>query len=220
MPSHFLNQCWNIVNWTLRNKLQWNCLLQWLINLVGGQLCDMAYIVPMHVKPKFTYLLQWNLYRNSKIFIQENAFEMMHKAWCSIEEVPYYFSRSSIKFQGHMGWKIDDLDQIWARLLGRSQLSNPSDLPCFFKTNFDPECVQNKKKYKIFFKQRVFCPYIGCWWTGALAQRHQQPQCCQQPIMSQGLSTGQGSIFATSELKDHKGDILIIAYRWLYAKDT
>ena len=30
---------------------------------------------------------------------------MMHKAWCSIEEVPYYFSGSSIKFQGHTGWK-------------------------------------------------------------------------------------------------------------------
>ena len=55
---------------------------------------------------------------------------MMHKAWCSIEEVPYYFSKSYIKFQDHTGWKIDDLDQIWARLLGRSQLSNPSDLPC------------------------------------------------------------------------------------------
>ena len=23
-PSHYLNQCWFIVNWTLRNKLQWN----------------------------------------------------------------------------------------------------------------------------------------------------------------------------------------------------
>ena len=23
-PSHYLNQCWNIVNWTSRNKLQWN----------------------------------------------------------------------------------------------------------------------------------------------------------------------------------------------------
>ena len=23
-PSHHLNQCWNIVNWTLRNKLRWN----------------------------------------------------------------------------------------------------------------------------------------------------------------------------------------------------
>ena len=38
-PSHYLNQCWNVVNWTLRNKLQ------------------------------------WNLNRNSNIFIQENAFE-------------------------------------------------------------------------------------------------------------------------------------------------
>ena len=24
VPSHYLNQCWNIVNWTLGNKLQWN----------------------------------------------------------------------------------------------------------------------------------------------------------------------------------------------------
>ena len=32
-----------------------------------------------------------------------DGFEMMHKAWCSIEEVPYYFSRSSVKYQGHMG---------------------------------------------------------------------------------------------------------------------
>ena len=24
MPSHYLNQCWNIVNWALGNKLQWH----------------------------------------------------------------------------------------------------------------------------------------------------------------------------------------------------
>ena len=53
----------------------------------------------------------------------------MHKARCSIEEMPC-FSRSSIKFQGHTGWFIDDLNPIWVRLLGRSQLSNSSDLPC------------------------------------------------------------------------------------------
>ena len=23
-PSHYLNQCWVIVNWTMRNKIQWN----------------------------------------------------------------------------------------------------------------------------------------------------------------------------------------------------
>ena len=24
VPSHYLNQCWVIVNWNIRNKLQWN----------------------------------------------------------------------------------------------------------------------------------------------------------------------------------------------------
>ena len=56
---------------------------------------------------------------------------MMHKAWCNLEEVPYNFSRSSIKFQGHTGRKIEDLNPIWVRILGRSQLTNPSDLPCW-----------------------------------------------------------------------------------------
>ena len=57
---------------------------------------------------------------------------MMHKAWHNVQEVPYNFLRSSIKFQGHMGWKKpDDFNPIWVRLLGRSQLSNPSDLPCY-----------------------------------------------------------------------------------------
>ena len=45
---------------------------------------------------------------------------MMHKAWRSIEEVPYCFSRSSIKFNGHTGGKIDDLNPIWDYLAGRS----------------------------------------------------------------------------------------------------
>ena len=53
------------------------------------------------------------------------------QTWCSIEEVTYHFSRSSIKCQGHTGWKSDNLNPIWARLLDRSQLSNPSDLPCW-----------------------------------------------------------------------------------------
>ena len=112
---------------------------------------------------------------------------MMHRAWSSIVEVPYCFSRSYVKFQGHMALKIVEFDPNWAfpdynsslnspmamkcctkfetakerwpivfqghpsnfkvtryktsqiltqigrfRTIGRSQLSNPSDLPCFF----------------------------------------------------------------------------------------
>ena len=111
---------------------------------------------------------------------------MMHKTWCSIEEVPYSFPRSSVKFQFHIALKIVEFDSNWAfpdsnsslnspmatkcctkletakkrcpivfqghpsnfkvtrdktspiltqierfRTVGRSQLSNPSDLPCF-----------------------------------------------------------------------------------------
>ena len=110
---------------------------------------------------------------------------MMHRAWSSIEEVPYCFSRSYVQLQGHMALKIVDFDPNWAfpdcnsslespmatkwctklevalkrcpivfqghssnfkvtqdktspiltqigrfRTIGRSQLSNPSDLPC------------------------------------------------------------------------------------------
>ena len=39
---------------------------------------------------------------------------MMHKAWSSIEEVPYCFSGSSIKFLGHTAKKIVDFDPNWA----------------------------------------------------------------------------------------------------------
>ena len=108
----------------------------------------------------------------------------MHTAGSSIEEVPYRFSRSSVKFQGHTALKIVEFDSDWGfpdcnsslntqmatkwctklgvalkrcpivfqghpsnfkvtrdktspiltqigrfRTIGRSQLSNPSDLP-------------------------------------------------------------------------------------------
>ena len=43
-----------------------------------------------------------------------NGYKMMHKAWSSIEEVPYSFSRSSVKIQGHTALKIVEVDPDWA----------------------------------------------------------------------------------------------------------
>ena len=115
---------------------------------------------------------------------------MMHRPWSSIVEVPYCFSRSNVKFQGHTALKIVKFYRNWAfldsnsslnslmvmkcctkletakercpivfqshpsnfkvtrdktsplltrigrfRTIGRSQLSNPSDLPCFKMKN-------------------------------------------------------------------------------------
>ena len=50
---------------------------------------------------------------------------MMHKAWSSIEEVPYCFSRSYVKLQGHMAKKIDDFDPNWAFPDCNSSLNSP-----------------------------------------------------------------------------------------------
>ena len=43
-------------------------------------------------------------------FEHTNGYEMLHKAWSSIGEVPCCFWRSFVKFQGHTAKKIVDLD--------------------------------------------------------------------------------------------------------------
>ena len=49
----------------------------------------------------------------------------MHKAWSCLEEIPYCFWRSSIKFQGHTGKKIDNFDPNWAFPDCNSSLNSP-----------------------------------------------------------------------------------------------
>ena len=53
---------------------------------------------------------------------------MMQKAWSSIEEVSYCFSRSSVKFQGHMAQRIFDFDSTWAFPDCNSSLNSLMDL--------------------------------------------------------------------------------------------
>ena len=51
-------------------------------------------------------------------------YEIMHKAWRGIEEVPYCFSRSFVKFKGHTGKKKVDLALIWVFLDDNSNLNS------------------------------------------------------------------------------------------------
>ena len=50
-PNHYLNQWWNIVNWTLRNKLQWNFNRNSNIfiqeNALENVVCEMASILSL-----------------------------------------------------------------------------------------------------------------------------------------------------------------------------
>ena len=49
----------------------------------------------------------------------------MHKASSSVEEVPYCFSRSSVKFQGHTTLKIAEFDPDWPFPDCNSSLNSP-----------------------------------------------------------------------------------------------
>ena len=51
--------------------------------------------------------------------------EMMQIAWCCFEEVPFWFSRSSIKFQGHTALKFVKFDPDWPFLECTSSLNTP-----------------------------------------------------------------------------------------------
>ena len=50
---------------------------------------------------------------------------MMHKAWSSIEEVPYCFARSSVKLQGRTALKIVKFDPNWVFPDCISSLNSP-----------------------------------------------------------------------------------------------
>ena len=58
---------------------------------------------------------------------------MMHRAWSSIVEVPYSFSRSYVKFQGHTALKIVEFDPNWAFPDSNSSLNSPMAMKCCTK---------------------------------------------------------------------------------------
>ena len=58
---------------------------------------------------------------------------MMHRAWSSIVEVPYCFSRSYVKFQGHTALKIVEFDPNWVFPDCNSSLNSPMAMKCCTK---------------------------------------------------------------------------------------
>ena len=58
---------------------------------------------------------------------------MMHRAWSSIVEVPYCFSRSYVKLQGHTALKIVEFDPNWAFPDCNSSLNSPMAMKCCTK---------------------------------------------------------------------------------------
>ena len=58
---------------------------------------------------------------------------MMHRDWSSIVEVPYCFSRSYVKFQGHTALNIIEFDPNWTFPDSNSSLNSPMAMKCCTK---------------------------------------------------------------------------------------
>ena len=58
---------------------------------------------------------------------------MMHRAWSSNVEVPYYFSRSYVKLQGHTALKVVEFDPNWAFPDCNPSLNSPMAMKCCTK---------------------------------------------------------------------------------------
>ena len=89
--------------------------------------CHLSYFVVMGDK-KMTILTGFERYRTGSPSWMHWWLWNDTQSWKGMEEGPCCFSRPLVQFQGHIG-QTDSL--------GRSQLSNPSDLPCCNgKTNY------------------------------------------------------------------------------------
>ena len=123
-PSHYMNQCWNIVISNLRNKLQ------------------------------------WNLKRNSYIFIQENAFENVVRKMAAIMPDASNSSPPSATYI-HQWTRSAGVQVMACRLSGAKPLPEPMLIYC----QLDPQeqtSMKSESKYKIFRSRK-------CIW-----------KCCQQ----------------------------------------
>ena len=96
---------------------------------------------------------------------------MMHKAWSSTEEVPYCFSRSYVKLQGHTAKKIVDFYPNWAFPDCNSSLNSPMAMKCCTKLETAKERCPivfqgHPSNFKVTrYKTSPILTQIGLFWT-------------------------------------------------------
>ena len=101
-PSHYLNQWWNIINRTLRNKLQWNFERNSNIfikkNALENGVCEMASILsrPQCVNSPVAEWFSWNIimYQHFTSILKKEMVPVAEKFHCQREKNPAKYSWS------------------------------------------------------------------------------------------------------------------------------
>ena len=91
---------------------------------------------------------------------------MLPKAWSSIEEVPYCFWRSSVKFQGHTALKIVEFDLDWAFPDCNSSFNSPM-------------ATKLSSGYS-----RLISLWTKGWWCGLSPPQMTTPWCSLQGLLT------------------------------------
>ena len=103
-----------------------------------------------------------------------NGYEMMHKAWSGIEEVPYCFARSSVKFQVRTALKIVEFIPDWAFPDCNSSLNSPMATKWGQHiTNFDPnwaflDCKSSLNSFIYLLFINLFFAGLNICWTASV----------------------------------------------------
>ena len=94
-PSHYLNQCWNIVNSHFRNKFQWNLKRNSCVfiqeNVFENVVCEMVSILPRAqcaTTQVITFLVIWHsqlimnyTFSFAGFWIHEYVYQLTHWGW-------------------------------------------------------------------------------------------------------------------------------------------
>ena len=106
--SHYLNQCWNIVNWNPGNKLQWNLNRNWYIfiqeNLFENDVWKMAAILS---RPQYVNTLRSVkacISVNCVIFVSSNGLSPLTESMLTYCE--FGPSKNKLKWDSHQSIKI------------------------------------------------------------------------------------------------------------------
>ena len=101
---------------------------------------------------------------------------MMHRAWSSIVEVPYCFSRSYVKFQGHTALKIVKFDPNSAFPDCNSSFNSPMAMKCCTKIEAAKERCPivfqgHPSNFKVTrYKSSLILTQIWRFWTKGRSQ--------------------------------------------------
>ena len=119
---------------------------------------------------------------------------MMHIAWWCLGEVPYCFSRSSVKFQGHTALKSVKFDPDWGFPNSNSSLNLPMAMKCCTKLETAKErCsivfLGHPSNFKVTrYKTSPILTQIGRVWTIGRSQLSNPSDlpCSRSSVIFQG----------------------------------